>query len=75
LAINLFLDITGPEGGRLYILDEDRDAPEEPKREIYYNFPEEFVSKGEIKLNQQPVIARFKLIPVSSTEASKGPSG
>ena len=59
----------------LYILDEDRDAPEEPKREIYYNFPEEYVSKGEIKLNQQPVIARFKLIPVSSTEASKGPSG
>ena len=57
----------------LYILDEDRDAPEEPKREIYYNFPEEYVSRGEIKLNQQPVIARFKLIPVSSAEAPKGP--
>ncbi len=59
----------------LYILDEDRDATEEPKREIYYNFPEEYVSTGEIKLNQQPVIARFKLIPISSSEASKGTPG
>jgi hypothetical protein len=59
----------------LYILDEDRDAPEEPKREIYYNFPEEYVSRGEIKLNQRPVIARFKLIPVSSAEAPKVPPG
>jgi hypothetical protein len=59
----------------LYILDEDRDATEEPKREIYYNFPEEYVSRGEIKLNQQPVIARFKLIPISSAEASKVPPG
>jgi hypothetical protein len=59
----------------LYILDEDKDNPGEPKREIDYNFPEGFVSKGEIKLNQQPVIARFKLIPISSAEASKGPPG
>ncbi len=59
----------------LYILDEDKDNPGEPKREIDYNFPEEFVRKGEIKLNQQPVIARFKLIPISSSEASKGPPG
>lgn len=59
----------------LYILDEDRDAPEEPKREIYYNFPEEYVSRGEIKLNQRPVIARFKLTPVSSAETPKGSPG
>jgi len=59
----------------LYILDEDRDAPEEPKRKIDYNFPEEYVSRGEIKLNQQPVIARFKLTPVSSAVPSKVPPG
>jgi hypothetical protein len=59
----------------LYILDEDKDNPGELKREIEYNFPEVFVSKGEIKLNQQPVIARFKLVPISSAEASKVPPG
>jgi hypothetical protein len=58
----------------LYILDSDKDTKEEQKREVVYNFPEEFVRKGEIKLNQQqkpPVIARFKLLPISSTETSK----
>jgi len=59
----------------LYILDEDKYNAEESKREIYYNLPEEFVSKNEIKLNQQPVIARFKLIPISSAETSKVPPG
>ena len=59
----------------LYILDSDKDTKEEQlKREVVYNFPEESVRKGEIKLNQQqkpPVTARFKLVPVSSTETSK----
>ena len=59
----------------LYILDEDKNTPEESKREIYYNFPEEFVRRNEIKLNQQPVTARFKLISVSSAEDSKVPPG
>jgi len=63
----------------LYILDNDKNTKEEQlKREVVFNFPEEFVRKGEIKINQQhqpPVIARFKLIPVSSAEVSKGPPG
>ncbi|HUS71659.1 MAG TPA: hypothetical protein VMY06_01225 [Sedimentisphaerales bacterium] len=62
----------------LYILDNDKNTTEEQKREVVYNFPEESVRKGEIKINQQqqqPVIARFKLIPVSSAETSKGPPG
>lgn len=65
----------------LYILDSDKpkdNKEEQLKREVVYNFPEEFVRKGEIKLNRQqkpPVIARFKLIPVSSAETSKGPPG
>ena len=57
----------------LYILDNDKNTTEEQKREVVYNFPEEFVRKGEIKLNQQPVIARFKLTPISSAEDSKSP--
>ena len=60
----------------LYILDNDKNTEEEQlKREVVYNFPEEFVRKGEIKLNQQPAEAKFKLIPVSSAEDSKGPPG
>lgn len=60
----------------LYILDNDKNTAEEQlKREVVYNFPEESVSKGEIKLNQQPVIARFKLTPISSAETPKGPPG
>lgn len=59
----------------LYILDNDKNTTEEQKREVVYNFPEEFVRKGEIKLNQQPVIARFKLTPISSAEIPKGPPG
>jgi len=60
----------------LYILDSDKDSTEEQlKREVVYNFPEKFVREGKIKLNQQPAEAKFKLIPVSSAEASKGPSG
>jgi hypothetical protein len=60
----------------LYILDNDKNTTEEQlKREVVYNFPEESISKGEIKLNQKPAEAKFKLIPVSSNEASKGSPG
>ena len=59
----------------LYILDSDKDTKEEQlKREVVYNFPEESVRQGEIKLNQQqkpPATARFKLTPVSSAETPK----
>jgi len=49
----------------LEIVDEDVKS-EEAKREVVYNFPPEFVRKGEIVLNQSPVQARFKLTPFSS---------
>ncbi len=60
----------------LYVLDGDKNIAE-PKRQVVYNFPEESVRKGEIELTnpQQPAEAKFKLIPVSSTEASKVPPG
>jgi len=56
----------------LYILDSDaREGPEkEQRREVVYNFPEEFVRSNEIKLNplQKPAEARFKLIPLTSAK-------
>jgi hypothetical protein len=60
----------------LYVLDEDKNIAD-PKRQVVYNFPEESVRKDEIDLaiTQQPAVAQFKLIPISSAEAPKGPSG
>jgi hypothetical protein len=62
----------------LYILDSDTEkGQEEQSKKVVYNFPPEFVEKGEIKLQnpQQPAEAKFKLIPVSSAEATKVPPG
>ncbi len=62
----------------LYILDDDTKKGEEVQpRKVVYNFPPEFVVKGEIQLSntQQPAEAKFKLIPVSSPEALKVPPG
>lgn len=60
----------------LYVLDGDKNIAD-PKRQVVYNFPEESVRNGEIELEnpQKPAEAKFKLIPISSTEASKGSPG
>lgn len=60
----------------LYVLDEDKNIAD-PKRQVVYNFPEEFVRRDEIDLaiTQQPAEAKFKLIPFSSAEAPKGSPG
>jgi hypothetical protein len=52
----------------LYIYDRDWEVngQEEQGREVQYNFPEEHLRKGEIFLDQPPVTARFKLIPIPS---------
>lgn len=48
---------------------DDKDIKtEECRREVVYNFPREFVSEEEIVLNQTPVQARFKLVPISTPE-------
>ncbi len=69
-----------PEAKRAYedmkyqvILEiDDEDAKSEaPRRELVYNFPAEYVARGEIELNQQPVMARFKLTALT-TEPEKG---
>ena len=50
-------------------IDDEDTKSEETRREVVYNFPEEFVRKNEIILNQSPAQARFKLKPISpSTE-------
>ena len=51
----------------LEIADEDA-KDEEARRTVVYNFPEKYVSENEIKLNQPPVTAQFRLIPLPSAE-------
>jgi len=53
----------------LEIDDEDAKSTEPLRRELVYNFPPEYDRKDEIRLNQQPIIARFKLIPLTSEQA------
>lgn len=45
----------------LYIQDEDAQNTSEQKKTIVYNFPDEFVQNGQIRLNQPPAVARFVL--------------
>jgi len=47
------------------ILPGDETAEDAIHRPVIYNFPEEFVQKGEIKLAEPPREAVFKLVPVS----------
>jgi hypothetical protein len=51
----------------LEIADEDVKL-EEPRRTVVYNFPERYVRKDEIKLNQPPVTAQFRLTRLPSAE-------
>lgn len=48
------------------IRDGDENAENDVHRQIIYNFPEEFVQKGEIELTGPPREAVFKLVAVSA---------
>lgn len=53
----------------LYIFDSDTDKGQEVQRKkVHYNFPPEYVRKGEIELSQEPATAEFKLIPRPSAD-------
>ncbi len=52
----------------LEIDDEDTKSTETIRRELIYNFPVESRLKDEIILDQQPVIAQFKLIRLPSAD-------
>jgi hypothetical protein len=56
----------------LEIDDEDAGAAEPLRRNLIYNFPDEYLRKDDIRLNQQPVTARFKLIPLPAAETPPG---
>ncbi len=56
----------------LEIDDEDAGATEPLRRVLIYNFPDEYLRKDDIRLNQQPVTARFKLIPLPAAETPPG---
>ncbi|MHC5060651.1 MAG: hypothetical protein ACYTFK_06165 [Planctomycetota bacterium] len=43
------------------------EAADEVTREVIYNFPAEFVEKGQIRLNEPRRQARFKLVPVAAS--------
>jgi len=61
----------------LYIQDSDRQATELPiRREVVFNFPPEYVQKGEIEADQTPPTARFtlrQLVEAPGTTAETGP--
>jgi hypothetical protein len=50
----------------LEIDDSDAESAEPLRREAAYNFPDEYIDKGQIRLDQQPVMARFKLTAIGS---------
>ncbi|MGA2172154.1 MAG: hypothetical protein ABSG82_03960 [Sedimentisphaerales bacterium] len=46
----------------------------EIRRQLVYNFPEEFVRRDEIMLNQSPVQARFRVVPLSVEGPAAAPA-
>ena len=57
----------------LEIDDSDKDSKgAELRRDLVYYFPPEFVRSDEIVLNQQPVQARFRLIPLTPEAPAPG---
>ncbi|UCE99020.1 MAG: hypothetical protein JSV82_07510 [Planctomycetota bacterium] len=56
----------------LEIKDVDAKSTEPLRKELIYNFPDEYLRKDEIRLNQTPAIARFKLIPMLTPEPTAG---
>ncbi len=54
----------------LEIDDDDAKSSEAQRKPVVYNFPDDYVRKDEIRLNQKPVTAQFKLIPLPAAETS-----
>jgi hypothetical protein len=58
----------------LYILDEDKREDKIIERPVIFNFPQEYVRTGQIKIspNQSPIIAKFRLIELSGPVTPAG---
>jgi len=52
----------------LYIDDLDEKATEQIKRQVVFSFPEEYVRRDEIRPDQSPPEARFRLVPIAQPE-------
>jgi len=52
----------------LYIDDLDAQATEQIRRQVAFSFPEEYVRRDEIKPDQSPPEARFRLVPIPAPE-------
>ena len=48
--------------------DEKKGTDEVLRRDVVYNFPEEYVRRNEIRLKDEPEETQFKLIPIKSAE-------
>jgi hypothetical protein len=59
----------------LYIEDSDKPGQEYITREVVFNFPEEYVRRGEIKLYGTAPKVQFRLIPVPTSAPIPEPSG
>lgn len=57
----------------LYILDEDRQATGFISRRVEFHFPDEYVGRGEIRADEAPPEARFRLVPIPT--ANGAPAG
>lgn len=57
----------------LLILDEDRQAADFISRRVEFNFPDEYVGRGEIQADEPAPEARFRLVPIATPNA--GPAG
>ncbi|KPK43842.1 MAG: hypothetical protein AMJ65_04680 [Phycisphaerae bacterium SG8_4] len=53
---------------RLEIYDDDAEATDWVSRELKYDFPDEYVRRNQIVLDQDPVTVRFKLERLASNE-------
>jgi hypothetical protein len=59
----------------LYIQDADRQATEPIQRPVVFNFPLDYVQKGQIEADQKPPTARFTLRPIVETPGSTTAGG
>ena len=57
----------------LYIEDSDKPSQEYTSREVVFNFPQEYVQRGEIKLDQTVPKVQFRLVPI--VEQPPSPTG
>jgi len=59
----------------LFLQDADRQATEPIQRPVVFNFPPDYVQKGQIEADQKPPTARFTLQPIVETPGTTAEPG